>query len=181
MTSERAQIRDARVRKLAEEIIEAQRREFAEMRYLIADISRGNTVDSVYREPPAKVGTVQDALSNTLISKLDPAPMPEAEAEAEANRVLGEGPRCRFSRSSETDPILWVARGQGAGAMNLNGVIVALNGTAAKKDTAASWKADGLTMAVRPLGEDADWRSNAELVFSLDDRVAVGYRGFWSC
>ncbi len=40
LTSERARITDPRVRKLADEIIEAQRREIDEMKALIADIER---------------------------------------------------------------------------------------------------------------------------------------------
>lgn len=38
LTSERAQITDPRVRKLADEIIEAQRREISEMKYLIDEL-----------------------------------------------------------------------------------------------------------------------------------------------
>lgn len=38
MTSKRAQISDARVRKLADEIVEAQEREIAEMKYLVANL-----------------------------------------------------------------------------------------------------------------------------------------------
>jgi hypothetical protein len=42
MTSERAQITDSRVRKLADEIIESQRREIAEMKYLIKEIEEND-------------------------------------------------------------------------------------------------------------------------------------------
>lgn len=38
MTSKRAQISDARVRKLADEIVESQEREIAEMKYLVSDL-----------------------------------------------------------------------------------------------------------------------------------------------
>ncbi|WP_116599005.1 DUF305 domain-containing protein [Primorskyibacter marinus] len=176
MTSERAQIRDPRVAKLADEIILAQRREIAEMRYLIADVSAGNTVEPIYQDPPAEVGSVEDAIGRTLISTLDPSPMPEAEAE----QILAPGPRCVFNRSPETDPILWTAADSGQAAMKLNGVLVPLE-AGNETENGFGFTAEGVTMTVRPLGDEADWRADAELVFELDQGLSVGYRGFYGC
>lgn len=53
LTSERAQIEDPRVQQLAEEIIEAQRREIKEMEWLIADI-RANGVAETAAEAEAR-------------------------------------------------------------------------------------------------------------------------------
>jgi uncharacterized protein (DUF305 family) len=46
LTSERSNIEDVRVRQLADEIIEAQRREIAEMEWLLADIARNGEATS---------------------------------------------------------------------------------------------------------------------------------------
>jgi hypothetical protein len=177
MTSERSQIRDPRVRKLADEIIEAQRREIAEMRYLIADVSSGNVAEGIYEDPPAEPGAVEDALANTLVSGLDLAPMPEDEAD----EVLPAGERCTFNRSPETDPILWAERDGGAAAMKLNGVLIAPEAAGEAWNGILEFTAPGTTITVRPLGDEADWRQNADLVFKLDQGLTVGYRGFSDC
>ena len=178
MTSERARIRDPRVRKLADEIVEAQRREIAEMRYMIAEVSNGKVVESIYRDPPAEPGTVEDALANTLISTLDLAPMPEAEAE----RLLDATGWCTFNRSPETDPVLWVNQDGSAAAAKLNGVLIDLGASGAPQDGVAEFSAPGTRISVRQLGEnEADWRQDAELVFELDQGLRVGYRGFYGC
>jgi hypothetical protein len=177
MTSERAQIRDPRVRKLADEIIEAQRREISEMQYLIAEVSSGRTVDSIYHDPSSEPGTVQDALSKALISQLDLAPM----AEAEAVRVLQSDARCTFNRSLNSDPILWAAQNGGDAAVKLNDILVTLNTAGDPQSGNAQFSAPGTTITVRGLGDEADWRANAELVFQLERGLTVGYRGYYTC
>ena len=52
MTSERAHIRDPRVRALADGIIEAQVREIAEMKALIADLEANPPADGAPDLPP---------------------------------------------------------------------------------------------------------------------------------
>lgn len=172
MTSERAGIEDARVRRLAEEIIAAQRKEIAQMRHLIADVSGGNVVTEVYEDPAPAPGSIDDALNNTLISKLDLAPLPEDEA----LKVIESADGCRFNRSPETDPVLWVTE-DGQAAAKLNGVLVGLEQSGGETDYAS----DGIGISVETLGEDADWRANAALSFELEVGLSAGYRGFWTC
>jgi uncharacterized protein (DUF305 family) len=59
MTSERAHIRDPRVRKLADGIIESQMREIAEMEQLIRDLERNPTPPGSPDLPPDKRGSVR--------------------------------------------------------------------------------------------------------------------------
>jgi len=56
MTSDRAHIRDPRVRQLADGILEAQMREIAEMKALIADLERHPTPEGAPDLAPAQVG-----------------------------------------------------------------------------------------------------------------------------
>lgn len=172
MTSERAQIRDARVAVLARDIIDAQRREISQMHYLVAELAEGRTVEEVYRDPPARIGTVRDALGNTLVASLHPSTLPQAEAD----QILADAGRCTFGQGRGTDPILWAEAEGDRAALKLNGVLVPLRAT-----DASFFAADGISVSVRPLGEDADWRADAELVFALDEGLKIGYRGFWTC
>jgi hypothetical protein len=177
MTSERAQIRDPRVRKLADEIIAAQRKEIAEMRWLIAQVSAGDAAEDIYRDPPPQVGDVEAAMSNLLRAPLDLATLPPTQA----GQALDPGPRCLFRRSPESDPILHAASGGRAGAVKLSGVIIPLEAASEIGPDGAALSAPGIEVTVSPLGEEAGWRSNAELVFRLEEGPRAGYRGFYDC
>jgi len=171
MTSERAGIDDARVRNLADEIIAAQRREIAEMRHLIAEVAAGDVATQVYQDPPARVGTVQDALNNTLLAALDPSTLDAQEAAQAIDTLNG----CRFLRAAEGDPVLWISADRTSGVTKLNGVIIPLEGDG---DTL---RAGGLSMTVSDLGDDATWRADSALVFSLENGPTAGYRGVLRC
>jgi hypothetical protein len=54
LTSERARIRDQRVRRLADTIIASQEREIAEMKELIADLERNPAAPDAPLLPPAQ-------------------------------------------------------------------------------------------------------------------------------
>jgi hypothetical protein len=195
LTSERAQITDPRVRKLADEIIEAQNREIAEMRYLIAELEGDEDAvrpEIFEDEESPEIVSLQEALNTTVIAALDPGPINEAEADS----ALEPGPGCEFSRALDGDPIL-VARAPADeasfanGVMKLNGKLVRLRSESEGGFEALLagpvMAADGVRMSVRPVAdesmeiEDGMRRQLADLVFELDQGLTVGYRGFYSC
>jgi hypothetical protein len=173
MTSSRAELTDARVEKLAREIVLAQNREISEMRYLVADIDASGETDEIYEDPPAEVGTLEEALNSTLIATLDPSPLALSDLPERAETGALD---CGFRRVEGEDPVLWT-NDEGA-LMNLNGVIVPLEREEA--DRGRVWSAPGVTMTVRQI-EEAGWRGGAELVFALGQGLTVGYRGFYDC
>lgn len=173
MTSSRSELSDARVEKLAHEIVLAQNREISEMRYLVADIDADGEVDEIYEDPPAEVGTLQQALNSTLIATLDPSPLALDDLPQDAETGALD---CGFRRVEGEDPVLWTNE-EGA-LMNLNGVILPLE----RQDAEAGrvWGAPGVTMTVRDV-EEGTWRGGAELIFALEQGLTVGYRGFYDC
>ena len=169
MTSERAELSDPRVRKMADGIIAAQRKEIAEMRSLIADIEENG-----------------DALSSAEVAKVDPAGLTPENVES----LLGTTATCQFSRTNEGEPSLVMA--ENTGGIKLSGTLIELQSDETIDQAAladgAQFTAEGVEVTVTPIA-GADWadtednlrRSEAELKFHLDRGLTVGYRGFLDC
>jgi hypothetical protein len=189
MTSERANLSDPRVRKLADGIIAAQRKEIAEMRSLIADIeANGDAVDPALgnMDEPASEGTVEDALASAELAKIDPAGLKPEDIET----LFGVKAACEFRRTNEGKPSLVMTGDRGG--IKLSGTLIELTGDApvdeASLSDGARFTAQGVDVTVTPL-PDADWtdtesnfrRSEAEMKFHLDRGLTVGFLGFLDC
>ncbi|MHA6344297.1 DUF305 domain-containing protein [Roseivivax sp. CAU 1761] len=188
MTSERANIDDPRVRKLADEIIAAQRKEIGEMRNLIADIeANGVAAEAELGDPdaPAEEGSVDEALASVELAGVDPAGLSPEDVET----GLGQAAVCSFRRTNEGEAVLAMAGSEGV--IKLSGTLVALAADSAvgpaTLDDGLRLTAEGTEVSVMP-DPEADWqdegglrRAEAEIRFHLERGLTVGYRGFLDC
>jgi len=126
LTSERAGIEDPRVRKLADEIIEAQRKEIAEMKYLIRALERDGVQPARQPEPPPEEMAANEAARIADLATTDL----ESMTDAELRRMLGSSPVCRFGYAAgEATVAAATSPGAGAsrGVIKLHGRLVPLN------------------------------------------------------
>ncbi len=190
LTSERAQITDPRVRRLADEIIEAQRREIAEMKYLIKALSGDVATASPPRQPstapavvPARDAVQQAAIEQTDLGELD---------EAEIDKLFGVDARCEFSYSRTSGPVVAAttadSAGHARGVIKLHGRLVELQMHRAGPvpATGLSLVADGIEVVVAAYGDvhgddDDSGLRDAVARLRLDAGLDVAYGGFYGC
>ena len=169
MTSTRAEITDPRVRGLADDIIYAQDKEIAEMRYLIADIGANGEASATRSETPAQVVDAQQALQTEVVSKVDPEFLTEDEIAA----VFPNGGNCRFAYTSDSPAVLVTGEtGEGsAAAMKISGDLVRLN---AQGENALS---EGpLSAEIAETNGDL-----TDLIVSAGTDYEAGFRGQLTC
>ncbi len=186
MTSSRANISDRRVRKLADEIIYAQDKEIAEMRYLVSDIEAAGKNTEQASTSPVEIVSLEEALSTAEIAILDA----EFLTEADIAQLFPDGPACTFTYTTRSPPVLAVGPQAGglAALLKISGDLVQVNATAS--DGLASGPAlgaDGVSVQVGPrigshgLNAAGAEPQEADMVLELDAGLRVGYSGFYGC
>ncbi|CUH76154.1 DUF305 domain-containing protein [Tropicibacter naphthalenivorans] len=168
MTSGRANIQDARVRKMADEILMAQQKEISEMRWLSAELAAGRYAPVTYVGSAPVEGSIDDALTRAQRSAMDPQQMTLETAQ----RVL-TAPTCAFRYTTEADPVLWTDADGTQGVAMLNDVLIPLSGSG------QSFSANGLRLSVTEV--DSDWRYNATLSYTVTGGPQSGFAGDWRC
>jgi hypothetical protein len=181
LTSERARIVDPRVRKLADEIIESQRKEIAEMKYLIRDLQRDGVQSRSKPEPPLEEMQAGEAARRAELATTDL----ESLTDAELQQMLGSGPVCRFAYAPDEAPVAAATvPGPDAsrGVIKLHGRLVPMKvryQTSAAKGFELS--NDDVTVLATSSHEGAGDRREAEALLRIGRDLEVGYGGFYEC
>lgn len=178
MTSGRANIVDARVRKMADGIIFVQDKEIAEMRYLINDIDANGITEDLPDPAPAEIVMLDQAMATAEVAGLDP----EFMRNDEIARLFPEGETCRFSYTPGSYPVLVVGEIDGAetALFKISGDLVKLAG-----DNSGGFTADGVHMTLGQVDglsiTPSDRAVDAILTMTLDAGLNAGYRGYVRC
>ncbi|MCF3931803.1 DUF305 domain-containing protein [Acuticoccus sp. M5D2P5] len=180
MTSSRADISDPRVRKLADEIIYAQDKEIAEMRYLIDAIDRNGdgTEEDVLS---ASVVSLDEALATADLASLDP----QFISDVEMAEGLPEGAQCTFTYTEGSRPVMALAA-DGSGLVRISGDLVRLEAEPSTLAAGPTARAPGIAMTIggagdNPLGNADGARTEATLTMMLERGLTVGYVGTYGC
>lgn len=144
--------------------------------------------NSMMQKPSPELVSAQEAINNPDIPAIDPQTMQGAEIV----KVLGDVPQCVFRYTAESPPILAISQSnQDAGSQavaKIHGRLVQL--TSDQKPSYESlqqgllFAADGMTMRV--VSEELEKPESgkqvtAELHFSLQQGLNVGYLGWYEC
>lgn len=179
MTSSRSNLSDPRVRKLADEIIYAQDKEIAEMRYLINDIEAGGDAVADEESGMSDVVSLDEALSSAKIASLDL----EFMTDEEIAQSFPDGAVCLFRFTQDSSPVL--AIGPQLALVKISSDLVSLTPDRSGSSGSAL-SADGISVEVSaPHCEntlDAGGKqAEANLTLQLDAGLRAGYRGFYEC
>ena len=180
MTSSRANISDPRVRKLADEIIFAQDKEIAEMRYLVNDIDTNGDAADEGLDGSARIVDLNEALSSAEIAILDL----EFLTGDEIAQLFPDGAICTFKYTTTSKPVLAAGQIEGAPAAlaKISGDLVRLGST----DATGTLSTEGMSVSLSaPDGaaalENSGEVQDANLVLELDAGLRAGYRGYYGC
>jgi len=182
LTSERAGIEDPRVRKLADEIVEAQRKEIAEMKYLIRALESEGVRPARKPEPQAEEMPAREAVRTADLAKTDLEPITHAEL----RRMLGSGPICRFAYAPDDAPVAAATApgaGDSRGVIKVHGRLVRMN---VQYQTLVG---DGFKLSSDDVnvvagayqGTGQSEAREAEARLQIGSHLEVGYGGFYEC
>lgn len=181
MTSSRADISDPRVRKLADEIIYAQDKEIAEMRYLVNDIDANGDSPAQSESGPTQIMSLDEALSTPEVAILDL----EFLTTEDIAQMFPGGAACTFTYTTTSRPALAVGRidGGSVALAKISGDLVRLEAG----DAGITWGTEGMTVALSApsgpgtLDANSGEMQDADLVLELGSGLRAGYRGYYGC
>lgn len=174
MTSTRANISDPRVRKLADDIIYAQDKEIAEMRYLIADIAANGDASGDRGETLARLTDAPEALSTEVLATVDP----EFLKEDEIIEVFPKGAACQFAYTEKSPPVFVVGEtADGPAALvKISGDLVRLQTEGATRQ-GGTFEAEPLMAELRKSGDGDQF----DLIVRAGPEYEAGFRGHYVC